>query len=91
LRQDGPAGWDGETIEPPNWLDGPAREHWTELAPILQSAGLLTAGERQSLALLCDALSRFQTGPGPPAGVYGPVILIEFFHDSENSLGDSVS
>ena len=48
------------SIEPPDWLDETAREHWGELAPVLLSAGLLTASDRQALALLCEAFSRFR-------------------------------
>ena len=51
------------SIEPPDWLDETARQHWGELAPILQSAGLLTVGDRHTLALLCDSFSRFQSNP----------------------------
>ena len=32
------------SIEPPDWLDETARAHWGDLAPVLQSSGLLTAG-----------------------------------------------
>jgi phage terminase small subunit len=52
------------SIEPPDWLDERAREHWGELAPVLQSARLLTTGDRQALALLCEAFSRFRSDPG---------------------------
>jgi phage terminase small subunit len=51
------------SIEPPDWLNEIARGHWTELAPVLQSAGLLTVGDRQTLALLCEAFSRFRIDP----------------------------
>ena len=51
------------SIEPPAWLDDRAREHWGELAPVLQSARLLTIGDRQALALLCEAFSRFRSEP----------------------------
>jgi phage terminase small subunit len=51
------------SIEPPDWLDETARGHWTELAPILQSAGLLTVGDRQTFALLCESFSRFRSNP----------------------------
>ena len=32
------------STEPPDWLDETARAHWGDLAPVLQSSGLLTAG-----------------------------------------------
>ena len=32
------------SIEPPDWLDETARAYWGDLAPVLQSSGLLTAG-----------------------------------------------
>jgi len=44
-------------IDPPAWLDGFGKEHWRELAPILQAAGLLTEGDRAALAQLCDDYS----------------------------------
>ncbi len=44
-------------IDPPEWLDEFAKEHWRDLAPILQGAGLLTAGDRAALAQLCDDYS----------------------------------
>ena len=51
------------SIEPPAWLNDRAREHWGELAPVYKSAGLLTTGDRQALALLCKAFSRFRSNP----------------------------
>jgi phage terminase small subunit len=48
------------SIEPPAWLDKTARKHWRELAPILQAAGLLTVGDRPSLALLRESFSLFR-------------------------------
>jgi phage terminase small subunit len=62
INRDEPAMPPG-SIEPPAWLDETAREHWRELAPILQSAGLLTVGDRQALALLCESFSRFRSNP----------------------------
>ncbi len=47
----------------PGWLDQVAKEHWAELAPVLHRAGLLTAGDRQSLALLSESFSRFRADP----------------------------
>jgi phage terminase small subunit len=32
------------SIEPPDWLDETARAHWGDLARVLQSSELLTAG-----------------------------------------------
>ena len=51
------------SLDPVDWLDEKARDHWMELAPILQLAGLLTAADRQSLALLCESFSRFRADP----------------------------
>ncbi len=50
-------------LDPPAWLDKTAVEHWHELAPILHQAGLLTAGDRQTLAVLCESFSRFRADP----------------------------
>jgi phage terminase small subunit len=44
-------------LDPPKWLDEFGQEHWRELAPILQAAGLLTVGDRPALAQLCDEYS----------------------------------
>src|SRR3974377_1071661 len=57
------------SIEPPDWLDETARQRWGELATVLQSAGLLTSGDRQVLALLCEAFSRFRFDPAIPRSV----------------------
>ena len=67
------------SIEPCDWLDEAAREHWGELAPVLPSAGLLTAGDRQALALLCEAFSRFRFNPADDKarGLYRRM-LVEF-------------
>lgn len=53
-------------IEPPDWLDdldGHGIDHWNELAPLLQKAGLLTEGDRPALALLCRAYARLRLDP----------------------------
>jgi phage terminase small subunit len=50
-------------LDPLAWIDQAAREHWAELAPVFSAAGVLTAADRQSLALLCEAFSRFQSHP----------------------------
>ena len=61
----------------PAWLDETAREHWGELAPILQSAGLFTADDRQALALLCEAFSRFRAANDKARDLYRRM-LVEF-------------
>ena len=48
------------STEPPDWLDEAARERWGELAPVLLSARLLTAGDRQAPSMLCEGFSRFR-------------------------------
>jgi phage terminase small subunit len=51
------------SIDPPDWLDEVARKHWSELAPILHGAGILTSADRHALALLCESFSRFRADP----------------------------
>ncbi len=44
-------------LDPPAWLDEIGKEHWRELAPVLQGSGLLTEGDRPALAELCNEYS----------------------------------
>jgi phage terminase small subunit len=46
--------------EAPVWLDGLAREHWDELAPLLARSRVLSDGDRTSLALLCVLYQRWR-------------------------------
>jgi P27 family predicted phage terminase small subunit len=42
------------------------REHWSELAPVLSRAGLLTEGDRAALAQLCDDYATIRRSIDPP-------------------------
>lgn len=45
----------------PEWLTGLALDHWNELAPLLASSRVLSAGDRTNLALLCQLYQRWRT------------------------------
>lgn len=62
VNRDEPALPKGHT-EAPGWLEGDARSHWNELAPMLHKAGLLTEGDRPALALMCAAYGRLRLDP----------------------------
>jgi phage terminase small subunit len=51
------------SVVAPDWLEGLAKEHWDEIAPLLASSGILTAGDRAALAVLCDEYRRWRTDP----------------------------
>lgn len=51
------------SLEPPGWLAPVAKYKWEELAPILSRAGLLTEGDRDALAMLCDEFARILRDP----------------------------
>ncbi len=47
-------------VKMPEWLPiGAAHSAWEEIAPILNSMGLLTTADPQALALLCDAYAEY--------------------------------
>jgi P27 family predicted phage terminase small subunit len=52
---EGPRG----TLRPPTWLDKLARRMWGELIPLLQSMGVLTRIDRNSLIRYCTYWSRW--------------------------------
>lgn len=43
----------------PEWLDADSRRYWSELAPWLERANLLTRLDQAALALLCQSLSDY--------------------------------
>ena len=47
------------TPAPPSWLAARGRRLWRELAPVLEDMRVVTAADRQALALLCDALGEY--------------------------------
>lgn len=47
-------------IEPPDWLDGEARELWGELVPELADCGLARNTDRLMLAMLCDTYASWR-------------------------------
>lgn len=49
-----------ERIDPPPHLNGPAKDEWHRLAPILTKRGLLLEEETAALALYCQAYGRWQ-------------------------------
>jgi phage terminase small subunit len=51
------------SVEAPGWLEGLARDHWDELAPILAGARVLSIADRAGLAVLCDDYRRLRSDP----------------------------
>lgn len=49
-----------DDLTPPDWLSEPAREKWSELAPILAAQGLLTECDLDTLALYCATWARWK-------------------------------
>lgn len=47
----------GPELEPPTWLDTPAKATWRELVPELQLNGVLAFVDRGALAVSCQAYS----------------------------------
>ncbi len=45
----------------PEWMSIEARPYWEEIAPILVDMGVLAAGDRMALALMCDQLAGYVT------------------------------
>lgn len=45
--------------EPPAWLSDDARVHWAHYAPMLLALGVLTVADRDSLAVMCEALADY--------------------------------
>jgi len=48
------------SIDPPNWLDGPGRDLWVHLAPLLCAQQVLQATDIQNLEFYCSAYGRFR-------------------------------
>lgn len=44
----------------PDWLSQPARDKWSELAPILATHGLLTECDMDTLAVYCATFARWR-------------------------------
>jgi len=44
----------------PEWLSENAQNEWRRLAPILESCGILTKADEDTLAAYCDALVNFK-------------------------------
>lgn len=44
----------------PTWLSKKAKKEWHRLAPILESCGILTRADEDTLAAYCDALVNFK-------------------------------
>ena len=49
-----------DDLTPPDWLSEPARDKWSELAPILATHGLLTKCDLDTLALYCATWVRWR-------------------------------
>ncbi|GAA0493666.1 phage terminase small subunit P27 family [Pigmentiphaga daeguensis] len=49
-------------IDPPEWLEGPGRELWEHLAPLLCAQKILQATDIQNLEAYCAAYGRFRAG-----------------------------
>ena len=49
-----------EDLTAPDWLSEPARDKWSELAPILGTQGLLTECDLDTLALYCATWVRWR-------------------------------
>ena len=56
--------------EPPPWLpaDGPARDAWNRLAPVLTSMRVLTEADGDALAVGCVALADYLAASADPIG-----------------------
>lgn len=68
-------------LKPPAWLDATAKRCWRENAPELQRLGLLTQVDATTLALYCQAYSRYRTALqtlsriAPESEAYRPVAV----------------
>jgi phage terminase small subunit len=51
------------STDAPGWLDGLAREHWDDLAPLLRRLGVLSDADRTGLALMCDEYRAWRVDP----------------------------
>jgi P27 family predicted phage terminase small subunit len=49
-----------DDLTPPDWLSEPARDKWSELAPILADQGLLTECDLDILSLYCNTWVRWR-------------------------------
>jgi P27 family predicted phage terminase small subunit len=47
-------------LTPPTWMDAVAKRHWRAIAPKLQRMGVLTETDVDTLALYCQAYSRYR-------------------------------
>ena len=47
-------------LKAPTWLDKTGKGLWSKLAPILSSKGLLTEGDIESLATMCQSYSDYR-------------------------------
>lgn len=54
---------DSDKVKCPSWLDDEAKKEWRRLVPELKSLELLTNVDVTSLAIYCDAVSKYISAP----------------------------
>ena len=61
LNKDAPKFEGVVNVDPPVWLEGPGRDLWLHLAPLLCAQQVLQATDIQNLEFYCAAYGRFRT------------------------------